>query len=106
MRLGLWSVIGSALIVAACGTRPLVSVEGACEGRPRAAVTMFGADAVSQRFLDETIEDNVARCRQARPQARPDPRKVVEQKKPIAKSPAEKQRKKWRDYFRKKNAES
>ena len=35
---------------------------------------MYGADQFSQDFLDETIEDNVARCGHARPVARPDPR--------------------------------
>ena len=83
----------------------MASVKGACDGRPRAAQTMFGADASSQAFLDETIEDNVARCRHERPTARPDPRRVVEQKAPVAKTKAQKQRKKLRDFFRKKDAQ-
>lgn len=69
---------------------------------------MFGADGVSQAFLDETIEDNVARCGHERPKARPDPRTVraVEQKAPVVKTKAQKERKKWRDYFRLKKAET
>jgi hypothetical protein len=35
---------------------------------------MFGADPVTQAFLDETIEDNVARCAHGRPAMRSDPR--------------------------------
>lgn len=47
---------------------------------------MFGADAPTQSFLDDTIEDNVARCSHARPQPRPDPRAVPAPKpKPKAK---------------------
>lgn len=70
-------------MLAACGTKQLASVTGICETRPRADVQMFGADPLSQNFLDETIEANVAQCDHARPAPRPDPRAA--QPKPKAK---------------------
>lgn len=92
-----------ALTMAACGTSRQASVQGACEGRPRADVTMFGLDKKSQDFIEESIEDNVARCGHVRPVARAHPSPpVVAQKSPVAKTKAAKERKKWRDYFRRK----
>lgn len=70
-------LLGLAALLAACGTKPFVTATGACDGRPVASVQMWGADPVSQEFLDETIESNVIGCGHAAPAARPDPRVVV-----------------------------
>lgn len=83
-----------AVTLAACGTNRLASVLGACDGRPQADVVMFGLDPKSQAFLDDTIEDNVARCGHERPQARPRP--VVALPKPAPKAaPKPAPQRKW-----------
>lgn len=48
---------------------------------------MFGADPLSQNFLDDTIEANVAQCGHERPAARPDPRVKAKAKPKVAAKP-------------------
>lgn len=79
-------VVALAVTVAACGTSRVASVLGACDGRPKAGTVMYGADQISQDFLDDTIEDNVARCTHERPAARPDPRVALVQQKQAPKA--------------------
>lgn len=65
-------------ILAGCGTKPFATATGACEGRTRATVQMFGLDPISQDFLDETIEGNIIGCGHAPPAARTKPVVLVQ----------------------------
>lgn len=74
-------------------------MEGWCQNRPRAAVEIYATDTVGQAFVDDTIEDNVARCGHVRPEARPNPAPTLVQKKAAPITPEKKKR--WRDYLKK-----